>query len=168
MASPTQWTWVWASSRRWWRTGKPGVLQSMGSQRDRPNWMTEQQQLMVSTLGFQMMKLGENDLNYIPTIHGSSPVTGPCLPLLTLPRVWVSKFPLWAFLSSGSKVTAAEWIATLFPSRSSLINFFRSSLVDRTLFASLCFIYHRLQKWREGKEYFQGCLPGLEEQQKWE
>ena len=21
MASPTQWTWVWASSRRWWRTG---------------------------------------------------------------------------------------------------------------------------------------------------
>ena len=26
MTSPTQWTWVWASSRRWWRTGKPGVL----------------------------------------------------------------------------------------------------------------------------------------------
>ena len=26
-------TWVWASSGRWWRTGKPGVLQSMGSQR---------------------------------------------------------------------------------------------------------------------------------------
>ena len=32
MASPTQWTWVWESSGRWWRTGKPGVLQSMGSQ----------------------------------------------------------------------------------------------------------------------------------------
>ena len=30
MASPTQWTWVWASSRRWWRTGKPGMLQSKG------------------------------------------------------------------------------------------------------------------------------------------
>ena len=29
IASPTQWTWVWASSGRWWRTGKPGVLQSM-------------------------------------------------------------------------------------------------------------------------------------------
>ena len=26
MASPTQWTWVWASSRRQWWTGKPGVL----------------------------------------------------------------------------------------------------------------------------------------------
>ena len=32
MASPIQWTWVWASSRRWWRTGKPGMLQSMATQ----------------------------------------------------------------------------------------------------------------------------------------
>ena len=30
MASLTQWTWVWANSRRWWWTGNPGVLQSMG------------------------------------------------------------------------------------------------------------------------------------------
>ena len=33
MASLTQWTWVWANPGRWWRTGKPGVLQSMGWQR---------------------------------------------------------------------------------------------------------------------------------------
>ena len=32
MASPTQRTWVWVSSI-WWRTRKPGVLQSMGSWR---------------------------------------------------------------------------------------------------------------------------------------
>ena len=25
MASPTQWTWVWANSRCWWWTGRPGV-----------------------------------------------------------------------------------------------------------------------------------------------
>ena len=31
MASLTQWTWVWVSSRRWWRTGNPGMLQSTGS-----------------------------------------------------------------------------------------------------------------------------------------
>ena len=43
MASLTQWTWVWASSRRWQSTGKPGVLQSMGSQRVRRDWGTEQQ-----------------------------------------------------------------------------------------------------------------------------
>ena len=30
MASPTRWTWVWASSGIWWWTGKPGVLQYMG------------------------------------------------------------------------------------------------------------------------------------------
>ena len=41
MASPTRWTWVWASSRRWWWTGKPGVLQPMGSQRVGHNWATE-------------------------------------------------------------------------------------------------------------------------------
>ena len=43
MASLTQWTWVWANSRRWWRAGKPGVLQSMGLQRVRHDWATEQQ-----------------------------------------------------------------------------------------------------------------------------
>ena len=39
MASPTLWTWVRASFRRWWRTGKPGMLQSMGSQRVGHDWM---------------------------------------------------------------------------------------------------------------------------------
>ena len=41
MASPTRWTWVWASSRNWWWTGKPGMLQSMGSQRVGHDWATE-------------------------------------------------------------------------------------------------------------------------------
>jgi len=41
MASLTRWKWVWASSRSWWWTGKPGMLQSMGSQRVRHDWATE-------------------------------------------------------------------------------------------------------------------------------
>ena len=41
MASPTQWTWVWASSGSWWWTGRPGVLQSVGSQRVGHDWVTE-------------------------------------------------------------------------------------------------------------------------------
>ena len=45
MESPTQLTLVWASSRRWWRTGKPDVLQSMGSQGVRHDWETEQQKV---------------------------------------------------------------------------------------------------------------------------
>ena len=41
MASPTQWMWVWVSSGSWWWAGKPGVLQSMGSQRVRHDWVIE-------------------------------------------------------------------------------------------------------------------------------
>ena len=35
------WAWVWASSRSRWWTGKPVMLQSMGSQRVGHNWATE-------------------------------------------------------------------------------------------------------------------------------
>ena len=41
MALLTQWTGVWASSWGWWWTGKPGMLQSMESQRVRHDWVTE-------------------------------------------------------------------------------------------------------------------------------
>ena len=41
MASPTLWTWVWVSSRSWWWTGNPGVLQSVGLQRVGHNWVAE-------------------------------------------------------------------------------------------------------------------------------
>ena len=40
-ASLTQWTWVWVNSGSWWRTGRPGVLQSTGSQRVGHDWATE-------------------------------------------------------------------------------------------------------------------------------
>ena len=39
MASATQWTWVWENSGSWWWTGRPGVLQSMGSQSQ--TWMSD-------------------------------------------------------------------------------------------------------------------------------
>ena len=41
MASLTWRTWVWASFRSWWWTGKPGVLQFIGSQRVGHDWVTE-------------------------------------------------------------------------------------------------------------------------------
>ena len=41
MASLTRWTWLWVCSRSWWWTGKPGLLQSMRSQRVRHNSVTE-------------------------------------------------------------------------------------------------------------------------------
>ena len=48
MSSPTQRTWVWASSGSWWWTGKPGVLQSMRSQRAGHSWATS---LSLSCIG---------------------------------------------------------------------------------------------------------------------
>ena len=44
MVSLTRWAWVWVSSGNWWCTEKPGVLQSMGSQRVGHDWVIEQQQ----------------------------------------------------------------------------------------------------------------------------
>ena len=43
LASPILWTWVWVGSRSWWWTGKPGVLQFMGSQ-SRP-WLSDSTEL---------------------------------------------------------------------------------------------------------------------------
>ena len=41
MASPTRWTCVWVDSGSWWWTGRPGMLQFMGSQRVGHDWATE-------------------------------------------------------------------------------------------------------------------------------
>ena len=41
IASPTWWTWIWASFRSWWWTGRPGELQSMGLQSVGHNLVTE-------------------------------------------------------------------------------------------------------------------------------
>ena len=64
MASLTGWTWVWASSWSWWWTGKPGMLQSMGSQRAGHDWVTE---LMLIHLS--IITLNENGLNAWIKIH---------------------------------------------------------------------------------------------------
>ena len=66
--SPTQWTWVCASSGGWWRTGKPGELQSMGS-RVGHDWTTGQQQnkcqgKQFTVLGRMFNKRGLNKPGY--------------------------------------------------------------------------------------------------------
>ena len=78
MASPTRWTWVWANCGRWWRTGRPGVLQSMGSQRVRGALVIEQ----TPPAGFLSKCL-----------QGAIP---------TRSRVSASEFWLLLFLSPGS------------------------------------------------------------------
>ena len=57
MASLTQWAWVWVNSGSWQWTGRPGVLQSMGSQRVRHNWATDLNWTDSKLSGKQIIKL---------------------------------------------------------------------------------------------------------------
>ena len=41
MASPTWWIWISVGSGSWWWTGKPSMLQSMGTQGVGHDWVTE-------------------------------------------------------------------------------------------------------------------------------
>ena len=65
-ASPTRWTWVWVNSGSWWWTGRPGVLQSMESQRVGHDWATE--------LNWQALKSGkeENAVNKCYSVMSNS------------------------------------------------------------------------------------------------
>ena len=48
MASSIQWTWVWVDSGSWWWTGRPGLLQFMGSQRVGLNWTSQHSEMCIS------------------------------------------------------------------------------------------------------------------------
>ena len=65
MATLTQWTWVWVNSRSRWWTQKPGVLQSMVSQRVGHNWATELNCWLISlwTTGSRFIYLIRSDPN---------------------------------------------------------------------------------------------------------
>ena len=88
MASPTQWTWVWVSSGSWWWTGKPGVLQSMGSQKsdttEQLNWTpTTTNSYMSNFPGASVVKnlpANATDIGSIPG-SGRSPGEGDGNPL---------------------------------------------------------------------------------------
>ena len=56
IASLTQWVQIWANSWRYWRTEKPGILQSMGSQRVGLNLATEQQQQSKDSRNWNVKK----------------------------------------------------------------------------------------------------------------
>ena len=58
MASLTQLTWIWVNSWSWWWTGRPGVLQFMGSQRVGPNLVTELNWTELNPIDF--IQLPEN------------------------------------------------------------------------------------------------------------
>ena len=65
MASLTQWTWVWASSGRLWRTEEPGVLWSTGPQRVRHDLAPEQQEALEQDWELCLDGVGQGVLLWI-------------------------------------------------------------------------------------------------------
>ena len=61
MVSQTQWIWIWVNSGIWWWTGRPDVLQFMGSQRVGYEWEIELNWTEY-LITFRILKL---NLNYL-------------------------------------------------------------------------------------------------------
>ena len=158
MASPTWWTWVWVNSRSWWWTGKPGVLQSMGSQRVRHNLATELNCTIVwSFLPLSFFGIGmKTDLFQSCSLcwvfqicwhivcstftasafriwNSSAGIPSPPLALFVvmLPK---------AHLTSDSRMSDSRWVTTpLWLSRSLTSFLYNSSVYSCHLFLIFCF-----------------------------
>ena len=66
LASPTWWTWAWVNSGSWWWTGRPGMLQFMGSQRVGHDWAIELKwNEMFDTFHVWMFHIQKNDFLYL-------------------------------------------------------------------------------------------------------
>ena len=117
MASPTQCTWVWVNSRSWWWTGKPGMLQSMGSQRVGLDWVTELNWRKTLYLEFtELLGCGFRVLSHLETFYPLficiffylhlPPLGSPlicilsCLNLSQVHWSWVHFFPFFFFCVS--------------------------------------------------------------------
>ena len=84
VSSLTQWRWVWVNSGSWWWTGKPGMLQSMGSHRVGHDWVNElkylSKYLTLSTSHssqFWAHQLWQSSIlpKYLLIFHAVSPLT---------------------------------------------------------------------------------------------
>ena len=114
--------WTWANTRRWWGIGRPGVLQSMGSQTVRHGLVTEQQQLFKAALSTQQIEKTElSHTRLAPTY--ATPPRWSTLPTtvvhllqsmklhrhITSPKV---QFTSWFTLAAAYPVGLEEWIMT--------------------------------------------------------
>ena len=70
--SPTQWTWVWVNCGGWWWTGRPGVLQSMGSQKVGHDWVTELNWTVILSLEDLIYLYASNNLLILPKSMSSA------------------------------------------------------------------------------------------------
>ena len=128
MASPIQWTWVWASSGRSWRTGKPGMLQSMRSQRIRLDWVSW---TMTTTIHFSLYTL--TDIKYIYVFNINTLLVLICLHVCLCVCVCVCE-KCWTYQSQTMGGSGCYWKYNDAAIKSSSWKFPGSSVVR-----SLCF-----------------------------
>ena len=105
---------MWANSGRWWRTGKPGVPQSIGSQRDGHDWATEQQQQLRSpccTLESQNLFILQPEVCTLEWLH----------PFIHPPELWLHqsflRFYMFGYFRFHVKVRSSHlaWWLSVHP-----------------------------------------------------
>ena len=89
MASSTQWTWVWASSKRWWKTGEHGVHGVAKSWTQLSDWKT------IAPQGGQLNKLENNFTKEVMTLADVLGTT--------------ADFPPWR-LGKGAEYSQGIWL----------------------------------------------------------
>ena len=82
MASLTRRTWVWVNSGSWWWTGRPGVMQFMGSQRVGHDWATELNCLFFAFISFSLGEIGNS--HFLPIFMN-------CPPTEFLSKAWYQR-----------------------------------------------------------------------------
>ena len=108
MASPTQWTWVWANSWGWWRTRKPGVLHSMGSKRVGHDLVTEHIQGDMFPGSWRIPWIEEPGMPQSIQFIQISPYSSPD----PLPDPWIEPSSLMSpAFASGFFTTSTTWEA---------------------------------------------------------
>ena len=108
MASLIWWTWVWASSRSWWWTGRPGVLWFMGSQRVGHDWATE----LRSPCPFPTPRVYSNSWPLSQWCHPA--ISSSIVPVSSCPQsIQASEsFPMSQLFAWGSQSTGVSALAS--------------------------------------------------------
>ena len=102
MAPLTQWTWIWGNSGRWWRTGKPGVLQSMGWQEsDTIEWLNNKFDSQIHILQ-DIMFFSKMDLKFGLLLMCVSELKGSTV---TKPKTNCKNKPLVSLFDSYSRMS---------------------------------------------------------------
>ena len=114
MASTTGWTWVWASSGKWWRTGKPGVLQSMGSPRVRHDCVTEQQmRTSTGTVAWRLERTRVQELEAVSLGVMTSCIWELCMGIWRWLQVvcssWLGSFCRWCIHQLRKSQRKSGW-----------------------------------------------------------